>query len=159
MSERGKKTLAFWLAARYQRITFPEALAQRLRPVEKAFKKAGESSPEALLGIYVDYSPKAELTSEAEPYEFDVVVVYDSSIEGAPQEAVSAASTIQNAFEKCYKVLDNAAGRQWCKIELRSCVPASDVQFTLQDVMTYSMYRLEHISLKQDPASSVPHSS
>ena len=134
-------------------------VTQRLRPVEKAFKKAGEKSPQALLGVYVDYSPKGELASDSEPYELEIIVVYDSNLEGAPQEAKDAVSTLQRAFEKCYKVLDTAGGRQWSQIELRSCIPASDIQFTLQDLMTYSMYRLEHLSLRQDPAYPVPHSS
>jgi hypothetical protein len=155
MKANERKTLAIWLAARYLRMTFPEALVERMRPVEKIFKKVGEKSPQAILGIYLDFLPKDELLDEHEPYEIDVVVVYDSSLEGAAAAAREAASKINAAFEKTFKIFDTRAGLQWHLIDLRFCDVASDIEFTLQDLRSYSLYRLEHVSLKRDLTAGI----
>jgi hypothetical protein len=156
LSQAEKATLANWLAARYQRAAFPEELARRFRKVEKTLKKVGERNPTALLGIYIDYEPQIEIANEDEPYEIGVFVVYSGLVEGAEKTANEAAKQIKEGFEKTYKVLETTVGLQWQLIDLRSCEIASDTQFTLQDLMTSSLYRLEHISLRQTPQAPVP---
>lgn len=152
---RKRKVLALWLASRYSRMTFPEALVDRMRPVESAFKKAAEAQPAAILGIYVAFSPEGEIDVNQEPYEIDVVVVFDSSQVGASDAAKQTAGKIEAAFQKEYRKVDDRGESRWYLMDLRLCIAVSDTEFTLHDLLRFSMYRLDHISLKQVPPTTV----
>ena len=120
-----------------------------------AVEKAGKSDPEAILGIYVAYDPDDELAGEAQLYSVDIVVVYKADIERAPEIAQAAAESIRNRFELKFKVFRNES-LTWNKVLLSSCSIASDEEFTLRDAMTFSLWKLEHLSFRQDPPAETP---
>ena len=152
ISDQEKRTLARWLAARYDRAAFPDELIRRLEKVRKPFREAAKKHGAQIIGIYVDFSPREELSPESiEPYELFIIVVYPSRTPGAAIPAKAIADKLRLKFEEKYKTVAREAEREWNEIELSQCEIASDIEFTLQDAMSYSIYRLDDLSLRDDP--------
>ncbi len=56
--------LQAWLAARYKRQALPGALQHRLRPIVDALEKQGKQHADGVLGYWLDYQPREELTAK-----------------------------------------------------------------------------------------------
>ena len=146
-----------WLAARYDRVSFPDELAKRLKPVANHFKRVTKNDGAAIIGFYIQFEPDAELKSEdSQPYSFRITVVYDSSKVGALEAAQRIAGSLQEKFEKEFKTLETVSGTNWANIDLESCVAMSDFNFTLQDALSSYVYRLDDASLKLGEQGLIP---
>jgi hypothetical protein len=86
-----------WLAARYERVSFPDELVRRLRPVIDHFKKVSKNNGANVIGIYIQFEPDQELERDSvEPYSFKIFVVYDSSMTDAPRALKPSSSQSSN---------------------------------------------------------------
>jgi hypothetical protein len=156
-SSSEKETFSRWLAARYSRGSFPDELMTRLDKVKLDLEAAGKIDPDSVLGIYIDYDPRADIADENEPYSLIIAVVYKAENEHAQEAAERVVKKIKDSFEKRYKTLETSQfGIQWRGIELQVCEAVSDETFSLRDTLNSVLYRLEHISLRQSPQTEIP---
>jgi hypothetical protein len=138
-----REVLQQWLALRYRRATFPDALNSHLSDLRDTLQKIGKKNPQAVIGFFIYFEPDSEIADPNEPYELWVVVVYDHLIAGASEIAEGAAEKISKRLSGKFK---HSSG--WRNVELRECTSRSDVEFSLYDATTYQNFPLEYISLR-----------
>ncbi|MFY9852729.1 MAG: hypothetical protein WAK26_02480 [Terracidiphilus sp.] len=73
-------------------------------------------------------------------------IVYSTLECGAKAKAELHAEKLRLSFER--KFLKQGI---WHSIDLRACDAIADTEFSMLDILTYKQWRLEHLSLKQDP--------
>jgi hypothetical protein len=137
-------TLQAWLAAHYKRAAFPDDLNSRMEPIKK---KLSSADPRAIRGIWILYEPDDNRLPDNAPYELWIKVVYSTTEKyDAKTKAEQHANKLRLSFEKEFFKQGN-----WHSIDLRTCDAIADTAFTLLDILTYKQWRLEHLSLRQDP--------
>ena len=104
---------------------------------------------ENLVALFFDLGEEraAEL-DEGTPYFLSISVVYDAT-EGAQngrEHAERAAAEIRLLFQKAYGTADVAS-----EIALDRCDAVADTFMTLADLRRVDQWRLEYISLREDP--------
>lgn len=149
-----RRILARWLASRYDRFFLPDELQRRLSVVEDTIEKASKANP-SILGVFV-YHEKDEELSEEEVYVLDIRVLYAHEDPTGKEAAIEAAGAIDTRFRRKFYTGDNGFGPVWIGVELEHCSAMSDAEFTLFDVMAYRPWRLEHVSLRQEPMADTP---
>ncbi len=153
-----KRVLKQWLAARYGRPAFPNSFETRLRKhvrkrvtVEKGIAGILEPASTHLVGLFFDLGEDrtAEL-AEGEPYFLSISVVYDATEGGhaARETAESVANALRALFEQAYGTIDVAT-----EIALENCGAVADTYMTLADLRKVDQWRLEYISLRDEPIS------
>jgi hypothetical protein len=149
-----KVVLAQWLAARYNRASFPTALVNRLRPVEDDFRETAKKYADAAVGIFVDFDPEGELLDDlAEPYMLRFSIVFDERMTSAEENCLQLCRELETVFSEAYR---NEADGVWTSIELEACVAIADTQFTYRDSRTSRLYRLDDVSLRSAPQGPLP---
>jgi len=136
-------TLQAWLAARYKRAAFPDDLNIRMEPIKK---KLSSADPDAIRGTWMLYEPEDNHLPDEVPYELWVKVVYSIEEYNARAKAEQHADTLRLSFEK--KFFKEGV---WHSIDLRACEAVADNVFSVRDLCDYKQWRLEHLSLRQDP--------
>lgn len=136
------QTLQQWLAARYHRAAFPDALDRRMKPIKK---KLHSLDPKAIIGVWMKYSPDENCADEEIPYELSVKIVYSTVEFEARAKAEKQARELHASFEKFF-----FDGKLWRQIDLLTCEAVPDTAFTVRDLLDYKQWRLEHLSLRQD---------
>ena len=92
---------------------------------------------------------KAIELEDGDPYFLSISVVYDAT-EGGPNARASAekvAGELRTLFEQAYGTVDTAT-----EIALDACNAVADTFMTLADLRKVDQWRLEYISLREDPA-------
>lgn len=154
LSAKARITLQHWLAARYYRSAFPEAFEARLKAKparlnEKIVKAMGEAG-QHILAVYfdLDNGEDHERSDPEDAYALRITLLYDSEQdeEAAYAATQKAADAIEAAFEAAFY-----SNGQWSDIKLLSCDPASDEAMTVAQSRMLRQWRLEYMSLKEDP--------
>jgi hypothetical protein len=154
LSPKARITLRHWLAARYNRSAFPEEFEARLKAKpaklnEKIVKAMNEAS-EHVLAVYfdLDKGEENERNGPDDVYELTITLLYDSEEdeEAAHAAAEKAADAIETAFEAA--MFFNG---KWRDIELLSCDTVSDNAMSVAGSRMLKQWRLDHMSLKEDP--------
>lgn len=159
----GVVILQRWLAARYHRVAFPEAFEDRLREVKIPGKRAFLKKIEDILtgggahirALLFDLDDGEVTEREAgDVYQLGIVVLYDSSQDEptAATAATAAAGALEDLFAEAFHA-DTAAG--WKDIHLKYCDPVSDAALTVAMRETLKQWRLEHMSLQDDPPQAM----
>ncbi|MHB1287119.1 MAG: hypothetical protein ACYCYP_11300 [Leptospirales bacterium] len=109
-----------------------------------------ETESRNLIGIFFDLDEgrNNELREET-PYLLSILVVYDA-IEGgstARMAAEKVAVDLINLFREAYGVPETSD-----EIALENCQAVADTSITLSDLRKVDQWRLEYISLSEDPA-------
>lgn len=143
MSGNSREILQSWLALRYRRAAFPDALNKHLSVIRETMQKIGKKMPKAVIGFYIYHEPDMELADSEAPYEVWIVVVFDHKDLEAAAYAQQAAEKIKDRLTAKFK---SAVG--WRGIDLCNCTAASDAEFSLYDAMTFKSYPLDYISLR-----------
>lgn len=159
LADDEKRALKQWLAARYGRPAFPNAFEAHLRKnvnkketVEDQLGKALGKVSRHLVGVFFDLGENraAELT-DGSPYDLRITIAYDASNGGPPARlaAEEAASKIRDIFISTYGSPETAT-----EIALESCEAVADSIFPLSALLKVDQWRVEYISLRQDPPES-----
>ena len=156
LADNQKRALKQWLAARYGRPAFPNAFENRLRKligkktVDKKIEKILETESRNLVGLFFDLGEgrNNELVA-GDPYLLSILVVYDA-IEGGStvrKAAEKVAEDLIDLFHSVYGTPETSDG-----IALENCQAVADTSITLSDLRKVDQWRLEYISLSEDPA-------
>lgn len=149
----------YWLASRYRRSAFPDEFERRLTVETKLAKKiakAVEPHGENISGIFFDVDEGEDVKRDGpeDTYTLDIYILHPSEpdYETAETAARQAAVVIEQAFrDKLY----NKPMQTWNQIELRSCEVLSENTLTYQHFKQMKRWRLEHMSLAEDPQQQV----
>jgi len=157
LSTDQRRVFRRWLAARYERVSLPDELVRRLKPVVDQFRKASKKDGATVVGIYIQFEPDQELERDSlEPYSFKISIVYDSAKVGAAAAAERIAKSLEAKFVSEFKVVDTITGNHWNNIELESCSVRADIEFTLQEALSSYVFRLDDVSLKLGEVGQIP---
>lgn len=143
LTQRTVKILQAWLAARYNRAAFPTDLESRMERIKKKLRSVDS---DAIYGIWMKYEPEDNYLFDQTPYELWVKLVYSTHLFDSREKAEQEANRLRLSFEK--EFLEQGL---WHSIELRECEAVADTVFSVRDMYDYKQWRLEHLSLKQDP--------
>ena len=156
---RGIGILQRWLAARYHRAAFPEAFQDRLRaaviPGKRAFLKKIESiladGGDHIRAVLFDLDEGQDIERQApdDVYHLGIVVLYDS-LRDEPA-AAAAAKKAAEALEEIFETAFHSSEDGWQNICLKYCDPISDSAMTVAQREMLRQWRLEHMSLQDDP--------
>ncbi len=157
LDAQGLSILQHWLAARYRRAAFPDEFERRLkeakmpRRIEKALDTAGKHVVAVLFDI--DGGEDSQRNGPDDLYRLGIYLLYDTSQNESDAEAAtrSAADVIEKTFESAFQSQDNA----WKNIQLEYCDVISDQAMSYADSRMLKQWRLEYISLEDDPQQPV----
>ncbi len=156
ISDDEKRALKQWLAARYGRPAFPNAFENHLRKktgkysVEQQLSNELEKVSSYLVGVFFDLGEtRAVEITNGIPYDLKIIVVYDASEGGQPARlaAEEVASEIRDIFRAAYGPPESAT-----QIALENCEAVADTFFPLSGLRKVDQWRVEFISLRQDPS-------
>lgn len=139
-----------WLSARYRRAAFPDEFERRLKKKRKVEKALAESGQHVIAIFFdVDKGKDVDHSGLGDPYKLGIYLLYDTSkseVEASTQ-AQAAAEKIESEFEKAFKKSDG----KWEDIQLEYCDAISDSAMTYRDSLMFKHWRLDHVSLDDDP--------
>jgi hypothetical protein len=159
LSVRDLRILQRWLAARYARAAFPEAFEMRLRAaiipgkydllkkIEKILDVGGDYIRALLFDI--DKGEDVERKTPDDLYRLGIVVLYDS-LRDEPA-AFAAATVTAEALEGIFEAAFKAPTGAWQNVELEYCDPISDTAMTVAMSETLKQWRLEYLSMQDEP--------
>jgi hypothetical protein len=154
LSPASLQTLQTWLAARYHRAAFADEFEDRLKAkparLDRKIAKAMDDAGEHVLAVLfeVDEGEEVKRQGPEDLYQLRIVILYDSQ-KNEPEAyaaAQNAADTITDAFEEAL-----CKEGVWRDIRLESCDAMSDEVMTVAQSRLYKRWRLDHMSLEDDP--------
>ena len=154
LSAKAREILQRWLAARYYRTAFPEEFETRLKAkpgkLNEKIVKAMDDAGEHVLAVYFDLDSGEEHDRKGsdDVYKLTITLLYDSEKDEEAAHAVArkAADAIEKAFEGAL-----CSNGKWRDINLLSCDTASDNAMSVAESRMLKQWRLDHMSLKEDP--------
>lgn len=157
LDAQGLSILQRWLAARYRRAAFPDEFERRVkeakmpRRIEKALDTAGKH----VVAVFfdVDGGENSQRNGPDDLYRLGIYLLYDTGQNESDAEAAarSAADDIEKAFETAFQSQDKV----WKNIRLEYCDVIADQAMSYKDSHLFKQWRLEHISLEDDPQQPV----
>ena len=156
LSNKDKRILKQWLAARYGRPAFPDNFESRLRKkkgkktVVQQIDKFLRPDSDHLIGLFFDLGEEKTVElPDGTPYYLSIAIVYDGIEGGKPARiaAEQAAEELRELFTNVYGPVDSTT-----EIGLERCEAVSDTEMRLSDLRKVDQWRLEHISLSDNPA-------
>lgn len=156
LSDEQKRALKQWLASRYGRPAYPNSFENRLTSrdtsksrLEKEIANILIERSEHIIALFFDLDEyrNVELPEE-EPYILRIVVAYDA-VEGgseARRSAEDAAAEISRLFHARFGEPENATA-----ILLETCTALADTQISLSDIRKLDQWRLEYVSIQDEP--------
>jgi hypothetical protein len=159
LSVRDLRILQRWLAARYARAAFPEAFETRLRAaivpgkydlvkkIEKILDVGGDHIRALLFDM--DKGENVERKTPDDLYRLGIMVLYDSLRDepAAFAAATDTAEALEGIFEAAFKAPTGA----WQNVELEYCDLISDTAMTVAMSESLKQWRLEYLSLQDEP--------
>ena len=154
LSPESLVTLQLWLAARYHRAAFADEFENRLKAkpakLDRKIAKALDDAAQHVLAVFfnVDDGEEVKRDGPDDVYQLRVTVLYDSAQDEpkAYEAAQRAADAIESEFEKAF-----LANGQWHDIQLLSCDAVSDAAMTVAESRLLKRWRLDHMSLEEEP--------
>lgn len=152
LEEENRNVLQRWLASRYRRAAFPDEFDRRLKAakVDRKISRILEPLGKDILAIFFDVDQGNDVTHEDEkdPYRLDIYLVYDTSQDplAAEKSAKKAAGDIKSIFESYFRKED-----EWINIELCDCEEISDEAVTYRQSLNLKQWRMDHLSLQEEP--------
>jgi hypothetical protein len=156
LADDERRVLQQWLAARYGRAAFPNKFEEALRVVVQkktvedriASITAGESVH--LVGLFFDLGEnRYRELPPGEPYDLGISVVYDTS-----RDAVRSREAAEKVASEISALCLDAFGKPHDAklIAIENCAAVADTHFSLADLRRVDQWRLEYVSLRQNPA-------
>lgn len=157
LSPESQSIFQFWLASRYKRSAFPDEFERRIKNEKLAEKivKAIKPHGQLIAGIFFDVDDGVEVVRNGpdDPYTLDIYILHpsDSDFDAAEAAAQQAAVAIEKAFaDRLFNPTNT-----WKYIELRSCEVVSESVLTYQQFKQLRRWRLEYISLADNPQQPI----
>ncbi len=157
LDRNGHSILERWLAARYRRSVFPDSFVNRLRKSHLDEKLTTILKPhgEHIRGIYFDLDEgDEEKTEAADTYSLRIYVLY--ATQSDPEEARFAAERVRDEVEAAFRRKLYEPSQRWSQIELTDCIVVSDEVLTVAQSMLLKEWKLEYLSLREDPPHPLP---
>ncbi|MFM9967826.1 MAG: hypothetical protein ACKVQK_05440 [Burkholderiales bacterium] len=157
LDAQGLAILQRWLAARYRRAAFPDEFERRLKEtkVPRRIKRALDTAGKHVVAIFFDVDGGEDIQHHgaADFYCLGIQLLYDTGMNESDAEAAArrAANEIEKAFESAFQGKDQA----WKSIRLEYCDVISDQAMSYRDSRLFKQWRLEYISLEDDPQQPV----
>ncbi len=155
----GIRILQRWLATRYYRAAFPEAFEDRLRDANilgktrflKKIEKILDENGSHIRGLLFDLDEGRDIerTTSDDLYQLGITVLYDSTKDEPTSAAAAAKSAAE--IEELFNLAFNLGGSGWKNIRLIYCDPTSDNAITVAQSEMLKQWRLEHMSLRDEP--------
>ncbi len=145
-----------WLASRYRRAAFPEAFEACLQKtqLDKALVNVVKPLGALVRAVYFDVTePQESETAEGPAYDLGIVLVYDAYQREGSAEVEKAAVAIAKRFRK---TLEHGGRSRPYAVEFRSCEAVSDEALTYKQSLELKQWRLDYLSLRDDPQQSMP---
>lgn len=149
IGDKGIKLLHSWLSSRYKRHSFPERLAERLSKLQSKIESRckNHTRAEGIIALFIHVDPSDQELEIGEPYEIDIVIVYESDI----QNAVENSLNLQKDISKCLEqIQEQSLNSIWGEVNIRS-----DAEFTFKDMRSYVEWKFEHLSFRGEVVGSV----
>jgi hypothetical protein len=140
------RTLAMWLASRYQRAAFPNAFNQRIAAVKKSNRKLRAQANKlsaSVSGLYLQLHPDKELEDGVE-YSVNLLALV---LAGSESDTTSA--EIVEPIEAMVQILEASGMEVSFKI-----VKENGIAFSF--VREYSAWSFDDISLRAEPVDPLP---
>lgn len=153
LNQKNHNILQRWLAARYRRSAFPDEFNKRLKDMDldnqlsKILRPHGSFIPAIFFDV--DEGEDIERTGPDDIYVLEIIILHttDEDYEQAQKVAQQAKQKIEIIFKD---KLQNK-NTEWQHIELKSCTVMSDEALTYRQSTMLKQWRLEHLSLREDP--------
>lgn len=143
-----------WLAVRYRRSAFPDEFNKRFKSLgldnqlNKILRPHGSYIPAIFFDI--DSGDDIERDNPNDPYVLEIIVLHTT--DDNYEEAIAAATQVKHQIEIIFnEKLKTINGIEWQYIELKDCLVISDEALSYRQSTFLKQWRLEHISLKDDP--------
>jgi hypothetical protein len=153
LDRSGHSILQEWLAARYKRSAFPDAFEDRLKESGLAEKLTAILRPygDYIRSILFDVDDGNEQVRNdpADTYALRIYVLYTT--ESDPEKALLAAEQVRDKVQAAFRQKLFEPSKQWVHIELCECTVVSDDVLTIAQSALFKQWRLEHLSLGEDP--------
>lgn len=153
LEANGRSILQRWLAARYRRAAFPDEFDQRLKTakLDRKIAKLLEPHGNLIRAIFFIVDDGEEILHQGpdDTYTLDIVVLHTTDPD--PDQGFAAAEMVCREIEVAFKDKLHNQEKGWRNIELRDCIPMSDESLTVRQSDSMKEWRLEYMSLRQDP--------
>jgi hypothetical protein len=149
----GQSILQRWLGARYRRAAFPDAFDKRLdeskagKRLSKILETAGEHIPAIFFDV--DDGKEVQRNEPTDPYTLRIILLHTS--QPNLRESETVALKVREQIESLFKELFFKKNNSWRDIELLECMVMSDAALTYVQSTLLKQWRLEHLSLQEDP--------
>lgn len=147
-----------WLAVRYRRAAFPDEFNKWFKDMgldnhlSKILRPHGSFIP----AIFFDLDSGADIQRDDpnDPYVLEIIVLHttDDDHEKAFAAAIQAKRQIEKIFKEKLRAKDSNI---WQYIELKDCSVMSDESLTYRQSTFLKQWRLEHISLREEPIQPI----
>lgn len=147
-----------WLSIRYARSSFPDAFEARLKTykLDKKITQSLKKHGNFITGIFFDVDNGEEITRTApeEVYTLDIILLYSTQTD--PTCAEAAATEAKTEITELFRTtLLDTTGNTWREIELRHCDVLSDEALSYRQSTSLQQWRIEYISLAEDPPDPI----
>lgn len=152
LSQESLNTLQLWLASRYRRAAFPDEFNKRMRRhrlderITKLLKKY--SNKVSALFFDIDAGEMIERVTSDEPYLLNIYILYPTEIPDAATTAGELQTTLETTFRET--LFDKNSG-SWQDIELGHMGTISEEGLSYRQAKSMKQWRLEYLSLKEEP--------
>lgn len=146
-----RSLLQIWLAARYNRPSFPNEFVDRLTSARKFYRKLEKQlvdSSSHILAMLFDLdegAPDKKRQGDDDPYVLSIYLIH--SVEADPAESKKVGEQVAKELRKIFAEEFKKEG-QWSRIELVSCDAVSEEEVTLRISRLMRRWNLDHISIR-----------
>ena len=143
--------LQHWLASRYRRAAFPDAFEKCLADtrLDAALVRILRPLGGRIRAVYFDVEENPVAAVGDPGYELGIILVYDAQRADAEVSAREAARCVGEAFQLKLDAKTLA-------LEFRYCEAVSDEVWTYKQSLEMKQWRLDYLSLREDPQQDMP---
>jgi hypothetical protein len=152
LPQDGLVELRCWLAARYNRVSLPDAFMKQFTRVEDKIAKAIATANDVISAQYVTIDTLAEIqNTQYNAYRITIVLTFapGKNAEQSESKAVKVSEAVSQIFAKMF--LRDADSGSWEHIQLLSCLPISENALTVGRAKRMHQIRWEYLSFRAGP--------
>ncbi len=152
LADNEKRCLRQWLASRYARPAYPNALENRLsakmgsKSLESKFSTILSSISTYLVAVFFDLHGDRHVEKESgEPYYLSISLIYDS--EEHAGEGREMVESVIDPIKELFTQAENSASTGGT-IVLEHCDCIAETKYSIADMRRTDQWRVEHLSLR-----------